>query len=276
MELEYVVKASTSSQLPPRHYLVFCDESGIHGTRYIGYGSLWMPWERRGDFVGIWRRLHEEYFPPSEVKWTKVKAKTLPFFEALVDEFFSRRWLMFHSLVASKEEVDIRCHDKDWDLARRKLFVMLLSNKIKRFAAPGKVYRIRVDPIASRYRKSDEAAELILKRQLEQSKPLRGQGCIHSLRTVDSKDSPGVQLSDLLIGAVMAARLGEVEAEPKIRLIGRIARRLGWSNLTHATFEEETKFNIWRFWDPTSGCPRPEPGRGVKLFLGPIQIPPVP
>lgn len=35
----------------PKHknYLIYCDESGIDGQNYYGFGSLWMPWERRGD-----------------------------------------------------------------------------------------------------------------------------------------------------------------------------------------------------------------------------------
>jgi hypothetical protein len=76
---------------PDRHYLIYCDESGLHGTRLTGFGSLWMTYERRGDFQQIWRDLHDRYFPPSEVKWERVKKETQPFFEALVDEFFRRK-----------------------------------------------------------------------------------------------------------------------------------------------------------------------------------------
>lgn len=32
-----------------RNYLVFCDDSGLHGSTHYGFGSLWMPSERRGD-----------------------------------------------------------------------------------------------------------------------------------------------------------------------------------------------------------------------------------
>jgi hypothetical protein len=185
---------------PNRHYLIYCDESGIDGKRLQGFGSLWITYERRGDFQQIWQKLHCKYYPPSEVKWEKVKKKTYPFFKALVDEFFSRNWLMFHCLIISKDEVDLSCHEGDWDLARRKHFAGLLANKIKRFAKPGKHYRIRVDPIHSRYEKADETAEIILRNIIESEPALRGQDVIHSLITVDSKDTPGVQLSDLLLG----------------------------------------------------------------------------
>lgn len=243
---------------PSRHFLIYCDESGIDGGTIFGFGSLWMPWERRGDFQQIWHRLHEEYFPPSEVKWTKVKSKTLPFFEALVDEFFKRNWLMFHCLLIGKPQVDLRYHNNNWDLARRKHFVMLLSNKIKRFAAPGKYYRIRVDPIASSYAKADEAAEIILQRIVDEVPKLNGANTIHSLRTVDSRATRGIQLSDVLLGAVVSARRGKATSEAKQRLTERIAGHLGWSDLNADTLPYVGKFNIWRFWDPTSGEPRPE------------------
>jgi hypothetical protein len=241
-----------------RHFAIYCDESGVHGTRLMGFGSLWMVWERRGDFQQLWRDLHAAHFPPSEVKWTKITKQTLPFFLALIDEFFARNWLMFHCLVLGKSEIDLTLHDGDWDLARRKHFTLLLANKIKRFAAPGKVYRIRVDPIHSRYQKADEAAEVILRNLMEQAPRLSGQRVIHSLRTVESKDSPGVQLGDVLLGAVMAARHGDVTAVPKLAVIERIAGHLGWDDLGADTFPKATKFNVWRFWDPTSGTQRPE------------------
>jgi Protein of unknown function (DUF3800) len=243
---------------PERHFLIYCDESGVDGRHLVGFGSLWMTYERRGDFQQIWRDLHTAHFPPSEVKWHKVKAKTLPFFEAVIDEFFQRNWLMFHCLLISKHEVDLSFHENDWDLACRKHFTNLLANKIKRFAAPGKHYRIRVDPIHSRYAKADEAAEIILQNIMENAPSLKGQHVIESVVTVDSKQSPGVQLADLLVGAVMAARRGEATSSPKIAIQRQIAKHLGWSDLNADTMPHSKKFNIWRFWDPTSGKPRPE------------------
>jgi hypothetical protein len=241
-----------------RHFAIYCDESGVHGTRLMGFGSLWMVWERRGDFQQLWRDLQTAHFAPSEAKWTKITKQTLPFFLALVDEFFARNWLMFHCLVLSKSEIDLDHHEGDWDLARRKHFTLLLANKIKRFATPGKVYRVRVDPIHSRYQKADEAAEVILRNLMGQAPRLSGQQVIHSLRTVESKESLGVQMGDVLLGAVMAARHGDVTAGPKLAVIDRIAGHLGWHDLRSDTFPAATKFKVWRFWDPTSGAPRPE------------------
>lgn len=243
---------------PERHYLIYCDESGVHGAKLTGFGTLWMTYERRGDFTAIIDGLQSRHFAPSEIKWERVKRQTYPFFEALVDEFFARKWLMFHCLLISKRQVDLTLHKKSWDLARRKHFTMLLANKIKRFASPHKHYRIRVDPIHSSYQKADEAAEVILRNIIEQQPALKGAGVIDSVRTVDSRSSLGVQVADLLVGAVLAARQGEIEAEAKKALVRRIATHLGWPDLGTDTMPTAQKFNIWRFWDPTSGTQRPE------------------
>lgn len=254
-------QARTRQKDPERHFVIFCDESGFHGTKLEGFGSLWMTYERRGDFARHWQELHESYFPPSEVKWTKVTKATLPFFEALVDWFFATNWLMFHCMVVGRDQVDMNLHKNDRDLQRRKHFTLLLAKKIQRFASPGKVYRIRVDPMHSRYAKADEAAEVILRRMIEKKARLPGKQTIHSLLTVDSKETPGVQLSDLLLGAVMAARHGVITAASKTALVARIADHMGWPDLHSDTYPAVRKFNIWRFWDPTAGEPRPEPTR---------------
>lgn len=204
------------------------------------------------------RRLALDHSPPSEVKWVKVKAATEAFFLGLVDEFFRRNWLMFHALVFAKSDIDLTLHNGDWDLARRKHFTLMLANKIKRFATADKRYLIRVDPIHSRYQKADEALDIILRNIIEQEPSLQKRGVIESVLEVNSKISPGVQLSDFLLGALMAARHNEITSSSKRAVIERICEHLGWDHLAHDTMPHAWKFNVWRFWDPVSGAPRPE------------------
>ena len=254
-----------------RHFMIYCDESGMDGGFWYGFGSLWMTWERRGDFQAMWKDLHERHYPPSEVKWTKIKKRTVDFFLDLVDCFFDRKWLMFHCIVLCKNQVNLKCHHNSWDLARRKHFTMLLARKIKRYAAAGKQYRIRVDPIHSSYKKADEAIETILRRTVVQAVGISAHDIIHSVKTVDSAQTPGIQLADVLLGAVMAARRNQVESEAKIAVMQRIAERLGWPDLSADTMPNCDKFNIWRFWDPTSNTPRPgedQTGFGMNHLTG--------
>jgi hypothetical protein len=88
---------ATPKRAPARDYLIY----GVTRTNgLVGAASIWMPWERRGDFQRMWREVRELHGGPSEARWKKVKRKHLPFFLALVDEFFARDWLRFHCLLA--------------------------------------------------------------------------------------------------------------------------------------------------------------------------------
>ncbi len=144
-------------------WLISCDESGIGGSPYYGFGTLWMGWQRRGNFSALIRRLRAEHNYEHEIKWTKVSDANLGFYKALVEEFFKSSYLFFHCLVVCNADVDLEQHGRDRDLARRKHFTMLLTDKIRRclraYPKRKQTFRIWVDPIHSRYAKADEAVD---------------------------------------------------------------------------------------------------------------------
>jgi hypothetical protein len=244
-----------------RPWLISCDESGTDGARYYGFGSLWMSWDRRGDFVAGIREIGVtngiSFEGPDgearEFKWSKVKRQKLSFYTSLVDYFFARPWLSFHALVVQKATIDRELH-RDFDEARRKHFTMLLTNKMKRVARKHpnrREFRAWVDPIASRYDKADEVVEIISNSLLEQFDPKRPPRL--RVTTRRSHDTPSIQLCDLLLGAVLAAWQEKVDSEGKLTVMKQIARHLGWSDLRGDTPVAEPKFNVWYFYDPTKG-----------------------
>lgn len=246
-----------------RNYLVYCDESGIDGQVFYGFGSLWLPWERRGDLTGLVGRLRERHRYDDEIKWTAVNRRSVEFYRELVREFFARPWLMFHCIVVRKGYVDTSRH-KDFDEARRKHFAMLLKAKVKFFSAGArdKSYHVRVDPLPSRYAKADEAAFKIVGASLKKE---LGLAPLKSLITVDSRSSVGVQVADLLLGAVMSERQATVTSEFKKSLRAEVASHLGWPDLQADTRHWEWKFNIWHFHDPIRGGEREARTRDLKL-----------
>lgn len=246
-----------------RNYLVCCDESGMDGSVYYGFGSLWMPWDRRGDFASLFTTLQNAYNYHHEIKWKKVHRFSFGMAQALVTEFFQRRWLMFHCLIVRKGYVDLSQHHS-FDEARRKHFALLLQTKISFFAARDKRYHAWVDPIHSSYKKAGEAAHKIINSTLKQRIQLPA---LQSLQERDSRDTPGIQLADLLLGAVMAAWHKEATAAPKIRMLEHVAKHLGWPDLRADTFLKEWKFNIWNFHDPTRREPREIKTRPVQLLF---------
>lgn len=252
-----------------RNYLVCCDESGMHGAKYYGFGSLWMPWERRGDFAAMLSELQTKHRYRDEMKWNRIRDRTEPFFSAMIQSFFRTRWLMFHCLVVRKAYVNTAFHGPDpHDLARRKQFAMLVRKKIEFFAGRGrdakKAYLVWVDRLPSRYEKADEAAQKIVGHSLERS---LGNSPLRRIVTKDSRETPGIQLADLLLGAVVTAWNEEGSGAAKERMRALVADHIGWSNLRADTQPREWKFNIWHFWDPTEKRPRECETRPVRHRL---------
>lgn len=237
-----------------RSWLIACDESGIHGSTHYGFGSLWLKWQRRGDFIEHFRDIKESNNYDYECKWNKITSKQfLPFYKDLIEYFFKRKWLTFHCLIVRKEMVRKEIyHDNDWDLARRKHFTMLLTTKMRRalqrFPDREHEFRVYVDPIASRYDKADESIEIISNNILNQR--FRNTSPVKSVITRDSKDTPSIQLCDLFLGAVMETWQQKSTNRPKQEIRDFIADHLGWEHLDSDTMPSERKFNIWYMHDP--------------------------
>ncbi|HHF3223368.1 TPA: DUF3800 domain-containing protein, partial [Vibrio diabolicus] len=246
---------------------VACDESGVDGQKYYGFGSLWMKYQRRGDFVRIIRELREAHKYTNEIKWQKAHKKHYAgFYEDLIETFFKHQWLAFHCIVIRKGMVDKKYHDGDYDLAMRKHFTKLIQTKISAIhkAHPQRQceFRIEVDPLPSRYKKADEAFHKIANSMLKNQ--FGGEVPIRSVVTKDSKESEQIQIADFLLGAVMSAFQGKASSPAKLKVAENIASYLGWDTLLHDTKPHERKFNIWYFHDPTKG-PREVETKEVKL-----------
>lgn len=247
-----------------RNYLVYCDDSGLHGSTHYAFGSFWIPAERRGDFPALISALRDKHGMRDECKWHKISARNEPFYLDLVEMFFRRPWMMFHCLIVQKSYVDKAAHDGDYDLARRKHFALLPKTKIQMLCSGGarKAYHLRVDPLPSRYKKADQAAEKIINASLQNE---IGQPAVRTLFTRDSKTTSGIQVADVLLGAVMDDWAGSSTTAPKQRVKKAIADCLGWSDLNADTLPSEWKFNIWTFWNPKAGEGRRLQTRPVRL-----------
>jgi hypothetical protein len=249
------------------NYLIFTDESGTHGATHYGFGSLWLPTERRGDLQRIVQEMRAKHrLHSDEIKWNNINRGNEGFYLDLIRFFFTHRWLMFHALVVRKGYVNKKMHDGDYDLARRKHFTMLIQRKIAFFARGtiNKAYHVRVDPLPSRYQKADEAACKIANYMLKQEIGIQA---IQSLLTRSSKLTLGIQLSDLLLGAVLSDMCHANPGQHKAEIKRSIAEHLGWLDLAADTKPYEWKFNIWYFHDPTEMRPREIGTRDVRLAI---------
>ncbi len=246
-----------------RNYRIYCDESGIHGAEYIGFGGLIMPHERRGDFTGMVDKLRNAHDFHHEIKWAKVSSRNVDFCEALIGEFFKRTSLLFHCLVVQRSYVDMQ-HHADYDEVKRKFFALFLEGRLKFLngRATDKAYHVIVDPLPSRYAKADEATAKIVNNTLKRD---LGLPLVTKLITRDSKAAVGIQVADLLLGATLAGWQKEITSAAKLRVTSCVAQHLGWADTSSDTFPREAKFNIWHFQDPRD--PRRIRTRQVKLRI---------
>ncbi len=70
-----------------RNYLVYCDDSGLHGSTHYAFGSLWIPAERRGDFPALVNGLGDKHRMHDEFKWQKINSRNQQFYLDLAQTF---------------------------------------------------------------------------------------------------------------------------------------------------------------------------------------------
>ncbi len=235
-----------------KRLLVYADEAGTDGTGYTGFGSLWMPWERRGDFQKLLRTLREAHAHTGSLTASGAPGDLLV---ALVDEVFRRRWLAFRCVVTPTTA----------DVARRRAaLVELLARRARPVAgspAPADV-RLRLSRAArlpdAAKTKPQHAIGGALTRALPEGQPLS----VRAARTID-----GVELVELLTSLVLAGWERRSIGKDKKRVADRVAENLGWGDLAADTSASEWKFNIWFVKDPAELEVSQKTQRAVQLLL---------
>ena len=275
------VSVTVEKRRPPgvRRLAFYCDESGISGNlRHYGFCALIMQYQRRGEFVEEFAKLARNR-DLGEVKWNKTSNGNLDYYKHIVDYFFESSSLFFHCIVVERAWVNVKkFHEGSFDLARRKHFTTFLANKVKRIVRldPKREYefRVYVDPIASSYRKADEAVQVIgnnvIRKDLKEDRTLleaAKASPIQNVLTVDSKERPEIQLGDLLLGAVVDSWNETASGPAKASLKKHIASYLNWDDLRAGTYAQERKFNVWWLTDQfDTDVDRKVRARPIKLL----------
>jgi|JI10StandDraft_1071094.scaffolds.fasta_scaffold369548_2 hypothetical protein len=234
-----------------RRLLAYADEAGITSQTYSGFGALWMPWERRGDFQKLLRTVREAHHHTGSLASTHAPADLLT---DLVDEVFRRRWLAFRCVITPTTADDTR---------RRRALVELIARRARPTPpAPPADLRLRLsraarlaDGVGS---KPQHAIARALTAQLAPEQPLS----VRAARTID-----GVELVELLTGIVVYGWERRTGSKDKKRVADRVAENLGWGDLAADTAPGEWKFNIWYLKDPAELDANDTPQRAVQLLL---------
>lgn len=125
-------------------------------------------------------------------------------------------------------------------------------------AKVGESTQVFIDDRSDAYPKHHEALETIGNRMLVN---LQSAGRLRGVRKVSSKDHPGIQLGDLLTGAINTSHRLYLDQntftnDGKRLAIARLAEAVGWDSLHYDTWPH-SRFNIWHFPETFRAVRRP-------------------
>lgn len=236
-------------QKDPVSRIAFADESGIDGsTKCYAIGVISVAKNRLQGFNDVFGRLKKEHGVSQEVRWKSVgnghglinlgidwlhrilKSDTARFDVIVVNTEQYRKW---SRRGADREE------------AFYVTYTFLLRHLAKQVRVTTEVF---IDDRSDEYPKQHEVVETIANHMLNK---LHSSGRLDRVTKVPSHDHPGIQVADMLTGAVAASH--RLLLDPTTRLnagkrlaIERMASVLGWDGLHYDTFPHD-KFNIWHF-----------------------------
>ncbi|MCB1181748.1 MAG: DUF3800 domain-containing protein [Chlamydiia bacterium] len=231
-------------------YNIYCDES-CHlendNKPVMLLGALWAPNSQIERLNQELKHLKEQCKARGEIKWTKVSNSRLDFWKKVVEWFFSNDDLHFRGFIVSNKQslnhsvFNQNSHDDFY----YKMYFSLL-NKI---LSPENSYNIYLDIKDTRSRFKLQKLKDILSND---KYDFTGQ-MINKMQHVHSENTPLLQVTDFLLGAINSKFTGHTTSEAKLSIVKLIEHFLKQkrilTDLTTSTPLRENKFNLF-VWTP--------------------------
>jgi hypothetical protein len=229
--------------------IAFADESGIDTkTNCYAIGVVSFDADCLEGFEAYFKSKLSSHGVQGEGKWTKVRES-----HGLINFTLDALSSILRSHSASFDTIVVNTSlFRNWSSplmtkedAFYQTYTYLLQHIASRANLPAEIF---IDDRCDSYAKRDEMIENIGNNMLAQ---LASAGRLSDVHKVNSHDYVGVQVADLLTGAVNAAHArllnAKISIQPGKRLaIERLAEMLGWDDLCYDTMPSD-KFNIWQF-----------------------------
>lgn len=237
--------------------IAFADESGTTGkSKCYAIGVVSVQEAFLDEFNSLFHKSKTSHGVDSEVKWNRVDRG-----HGLIN--FSLEWL--HNICHSKTArfdvivVHTRAYRKwsmqgsDRETAFYTTYTQLLRHLVREVKQTTRVF---IDDRSDGYPKHTEVVEAIGNHMLAQ---LHQTGRLEQVTKVPSHKYPGIQVADVLTGAIAAAH--RLHLDPGVPVnagkrltIERMAHYLGWNALHYDTWPS-SRFNIWHFPREYRSCP---------------------
>ena len=230
----------------PSTFNIYCDESchleNDHQVVMV-LGAVWTPLDAVADLAEKARAIKRAHGLASdfELKWTKVSAGRLDYYQAVLEWFWSEPSLHFRALlVPDKDKLDHARFNQTHDEWYYKTYFGLLNTII----APKHQYRVYIDIKDTRGRaKIAKLHQVLSNAQYDFARTI-----IERVQVVRSHEVELIQLADFLIGVVSYANRGLTSNAAKVAIVERLRAMSGYC-LTKTTLLREDKVNLFR-WSP--------------------------
>jgi hypothetical protein len=241
--------------------IAFADESGTDANSpCYGIGVVCVSADAVDAFETYVKDLKAQHGVQGEIKWTRIRTShgAINFALGALDAILRSHTATLDVMVVRKDQY--RNWRGDTEVAFYKTYTQLLRHIARRTQEPATVL---IDARSDAYSRSNEVIETIGNRMLAR---LNSSGRLTGVEKVDSRERIGIQVADVLTGAITAGHVRYLDRgfgmhNGKLVTIGRIAQMLGWDALCYDTFPHD-KINIWHFpiefrADPETRNPQP-------------------
>lgn len=229
-----------------KSYSIYCDET-CHlehdGQKVMALGGIWCNnVTKREAYIRIREIKKKNNLPSySEMKWTKISKKNVGAYLELIDYFFDNLNLNFRCLVVpDKQKIDHEKYEQTHNEWYYKMYFEMLKTVITRNSTYD-IYLDIKDTIGGI--KVQHLKEILANNAYDFDRKI-----IKKIQLVRSHEIELLQLTDIMIGAVMAENRGQTKSEAKLAVINKIKDRAEIS-LTKKTLSGEKKMNIF-IWSP--------------------------
>lgn len=226
-------------------YNIYCDES-CHlehdNQKYMVLGGIICEKSNRkiikNDLISI--KIKNNIKENAEIKWNKVSPSKLEYYKELVDYFFDSEMLRFRAMIIDKTQINHEKFNQTHDDWYYKMYYELLKN----LAEPKDNNYIYLDIKDTKSAKKVEGVKNYLNMRMREFEyePIK------HIQSINSQESPILQLADLFIGAI-GYRNREMfnkdsASNAKTELMKYIVEKSGYS-LVKSTLLSEKKFNLF-------------------------------
>ncbi len=227
-------------------YTVFADESGTSPDyKCFGIGCLILPSGRVQEFNSRFSTLSHQHGSQGELRWTKIKRNhgAMNLGLDMMQLLLTEEWRF--SVIVVLKSAYRKWRAGNEEEAFYTIYTLLLKDRVKKVVGE---YEVFFDDRSDAYEKQDEVVQIISNHMLRR---VAAKGAITVMKKGDSKILPGIQVADLLTGAVTAAHNKFLDprfmlAPAKKLMIERLASQIGWDDLVYDSYPEDA-FNIWNF-----------------------------